>query len=116
MAKATSGDATNMTAGSATATPNITESLVASILTAWDDNSITGKSVQAGIDQSAAGVASSASVPTTGNSSGPQNAAATSRRSRSEGQIVSAIVARHGHSNTSAKSTGAAACPAVSMK
>ena len=50
-----------------------------------------------------------ASAPATGASNGPQNAVATSRRSRSEGHMMSASVARAGRAAASTTSTGSAA-------
>src|SRR5262249_45274881 len=95
---------------------DITWSLLVSTLTACGDSISTGNRVQAGMDHSAVGATPTASVPTTGSSSAPQNAAPTSLISRSDGQIIWEIVARDGRMSTNSRRPGTDPYPIMSAK
>jgi hypothetical protein len=77
-------------------------------VSAGGDSSSTGNSVQADIDHSEVISVPLASAPAAGNSNGPQNAAAASRRSSSAGHTMSASVARLGRAAASTAITGIA--------
>ena len=97
-----------MTNGNTTASVTIPAASRRLIATSGDDNSMTGSSVQADIDQSDTRRTPANGATRAGASNTAQNAAAASRRSGDLGQAISLRAAALGRAATSTISSGTA--------